>query len=183
MRTPLFTIIIPAYKDKFLAESIESVLNQTYSDFELIIVNDGSPNNLDSVVNNYNDPRIHYFKRTHGYGAARLVDNWNDCLIRATGEWVICMGDDDRLLPNCLADYADLLKLHPKVDACHARTQLIDENRKVKKTLEKTPEWMTVYMLMWLMMCKGYETFVGDFAYRTSVLRNWGVLFSSVRLA
>lgn len=177
-KTPLFTIIIPAYKDQFLAESIESILTQTCPDFELIIVNDGSPYNLDKIVQNYNDSRIHYYKRALGFGAARLVDNWNDCLVHAKGTWVICMGDDDRLLPNCLADYVDLITRHPEVGVCHARTQLIDENGIIKKTTEDVPEWMSVYRLMYLMMCRGYETFVGDFAYRTSALRNWGGYFS-----
>ena len=53
--TPLVSIAIPAYKKKFLAEAIQSVLNQSIQDFELIIVNDKSPEDIDCVVENFND--------------------------------------------------------------------------------------------------------------------------------
>lgn len=53
-----FTIAIPAYKRTFLKECIDSILAQTYKDFELIIINDASPEDLDSVVECYKDSRI-----------------------------------------------------------------------------------------------------------------------------
>ena len=58
--TPLVSIAIPAYKKKFLADAIQSVLNQSIQDFELIIVNDKSPEDIDSVVEHFNDKRIRY---------------------------------------------------------------------------------------------------------------------------
>lgn len=56
-----FSITIPAYKAKFLKECIDSILSQTYNDFELIIVNDASPEYLDSIINGYSDSRIRYY--------------------------------------------------------------------------------------------------------------------------
>lgn len=56
-----FSITIPAFKAKFLKECIDSVLSQTYKNFEVIIVNDASPEDLTSIVNQYDDPRIRYF--------------------------------------------------------------------------------------------------------------------------
>ena len=96
----LFSITIPAYKDKFLKEAIESVLSQTYENFEVIIVNDASPHNLDAIVNEFNDKRIRYFKNKNNCGARDVVDNWNICLNHASGDYVICMGDEDKLTPN-----------------------------------------------------------------------------------
>lgn len=49
--TPLFSIMIPVYKPQYLEECIDSILAQTYRDFELILVNDGSPYDIDSIVN------------------------------------------------------------------------------------------------------------------------------------
>ena len=53
-----YSILIPAYKETFLKECIDSILNQTYSDFEIIIVNDNSPYKLDDIIHTYNDSRI-----------------------------------------------------------------------------------------------------------------------------
>ena len=57
-----FSITIPAYKRTYLQECIDSILGQTYTDFELIIVNDASPEDLDSIVNSFSDSRIRYYK-------------------------------------------------------------------------------------------------------------------------
>ena len=97
-----FSIIVPAYKPQFLAECIESILAQTYSDWELIIVNDASPYDLDSIVKNYEDRRIRYYINEKNFGAVAMVNNWNHCLEYVTGEYVINMGDDDKLTPACL---------------------------------------------------------------------------------
>jgi glycosyltransferase involved in cell wall biosynthesis len=52
--------VLPVFKAKYLSESIDSILNQTMSDFELIIVNDQSPDDIDSIVFSFNDSRIQY---------------------------------------------------------------------------------------------------------------------------
>jgi glycosyltransferase involved in cell wall biosynthesis len=57
-----FSVTVPAYKAQFLAECIDSILAQTYKNFELIIVNDASPQDLDSIVSKYDDPRIRYYR-------------------------------------------------------------------------------------------------------------------------
>ena len=56
---PLISIIIPAYKDTYLDECINSIIKQSYDNWQLIVVNDGSPYNLDTIINKYNDNRIH----------------------------------------------------------------------------------------------------------------------------
>ena len=111
----LFTIAIPAYKSKFLREAIKSCLSQTYSNFELLIVDDASPEGLKSVVDSYCDGRIRFYRNEKNCGAVDVVDNWNICLSYTNGDYVICMGDDDILLPNCLEEYAQLLEKYPSL--------------------------------------------------------------------
>lgn len=82
-----FSVTVPAYKAQFLAECIDSILAQTYKNFELIIVNDASPQDLDSIVSKYDDPRIRYYKNKVGFGAEHVVGNWNKCLEYATGDY------------------------------------------------------------------------------------------------
>ena len=86
-----FSVVVPAYKANFLKECIDSVLAQTYVDFEIIIVNDASPEDLDSIVSLYKDTRIRYYKNKTNCGAINVVDNWNKCLEYATGDYIICM--------------------------------------------------------------------------------------------
>ena len=72
-----FSVTVPAYKAQFLSERIDSILAQTYKNFELIIVNDASPQDLESIVSLYDDTRIRYYKNKFGFGAEHVVGNWN----------------------------------------------------------------------------------------------------------
>ena len=110
-----FSVLIPAYKRKYLKEAIDSILLQTYCHFELIIVDDASPEDIKSVIAEYHDDRIRYFRNEKNCGAINVVDNWNICLAYTQGDYVICMGDDDRMLPCCLEEYCNLIEKYPGI--------------------------------------------------------------------
>lgn len=171
----LYSILIPAFKTQYLNECIESVLSQTYSDFELVIVNDASPENLDVVVNGFSDPRIHYYKNEIGFGAEHVVGNWNRCLELAKGDYVICMGDDDKLMPTCLEQYKQLIEKYPNLDVYHARFDLIDENSQIHRVnyVDKRDEYESTYDLLKNRFNGRYQ-FIGDYLFRTSFLREKG---------
>lgn len=168
-----FSILVPAFKAMFLEECIESVLNQTYKNFELIIVNDASPENLDEIVGRFDDDRIRYYKNEKNFGAIHVVGNWNKCLSYATGEWCICMGDDDRLLPCCLSEYRKLLDKYPAVELLHAWTEIIDERNDFVRFQIQRPEWESVYSLI---NDKFFSTcsYIGDFCFKVEPLRQRG---------
>ena len=168
-----FSVTIPAFKDKYLKETIDSVLAQTYQNYEVVIVNDASPYDLDSIVNQYSDPRIRYFKNEKNCGAKDVVDNWNICLSHATGEYLICMGDDDNLTPRCLQDFADLIEKYPDLDLYHARSEIIDDDSNFVCVLEERPEWESVYSLMY----NPRNTHLGDWLFKTETLRKNGGFF------
>lgn len=168
-----FSITIPAYKDRFLKETIDSVLAQTYQNYEIVIVNDASPYDLDSIVNKYNDSRIRYFKNEKNCGAKEVVDNWNICLSHATGDYLICMGDDDRLTPRCLQDFANLIDKYPQLDLFHARSEIIDDDSNLVSVLEERPKWESVYSLMY----NPRNTHLGDWLFKTETLRKNGGFF------
>ena len=165
-----FSVTIPAYKDKFLKETIDSILAQTYQNYEIVIVNDASPYDLDIIVKQYNDSRIHYYKNEKNCGAKDVVDNWNICLSHATGDYLICMGDDDKLTPRCLQDFADLIAKYPNLDLFHARSEIIDDDSNHVKTLELRPEWESVYSLIY----NPRESHLGDYLFKTETLRENG---------
>lgn len=168
-----FSITIPAYKAKYLKECIDSIIAQTYKDFELIIVNDASPEGLDSIVKQYTDARIRYYVNEKNCGAINVVDNWNKCLEYAKGEFIICMGDDDKLMPNCLEEYVKLIDKYPELDAFHARVIRIDDNSEIIDILEDRAEHETIYSFMRHRFNRRQQ-YIGDFCFRTSKLRSMG---------
>lgn len=171
---PLFTIAIPAYKRKFLYEAVDSCLQQTYKNLEIVIVNDASPEDLDSVILQFNDPRIRYYRNKENCGAVNVVDNWNICLSHAKGDYIICMGDDDRLLPYCLEEYYNLMKKYPNLGVYHAWTELIDEESNFISIQQPRPEFETALSLAWNRWNGRNKQFIGDFCYDTERLRQEG---------
>lgn len=169
-----FSIIIPAYKRLYLQECIKSVLTQTYENFEVIIVNDASPEDLYSVVCEFNDPHIRYYLNPKNCGAINVVDNWNIGLVHATCDYVICMGDDDKLLPNCLEEYVRLIEKYPGVGLLHAWTEIINEHSESVELTAHRCEFESVYSLMWHRWNCYALQFIGDFCFRLEWLRSKG---------
>ena len=170
-----FSITIPSYKARFLDEAIKSVVSQTYDDWELIIVDDCSPENLESIVKPYLvDRRVRYFRNAKNCGAVDLVDNWNICLSYCTGDYVICIGDDDRLLPVCLEEYRRLIEKYPTLNVYHSRTEIINEQGNVIHLQEPRPEWESALSLLWNRWAYRNLQFIGDFCYRVQYLKDAG---------
>lgn len=165
-----FSITIPAYKQKYLYEAIESCLAQTYKDFELIIVDDASPEDLKSVVDRFQDSRIRYYRNEKNCGALHVVDNWNICLGYTKGDYVICMGDDDRLLPNCLEEYSKLIDKYPDLDIYHGMTEIIDENGNVTNMQEARPEREGMYSMISGRLRNSRLQYIGDWLFKRTAL-------------
>lgn len=173
-KAPFFTIAIPAYKYKYLKIAINSCLSQTFKDFELVIVNDASPDNLDIVIDSFHDSRIRYYKNPTNNGAVNVVDTWNQCLCYATGQYLICMGDDDVLLQNCLQDYSTVINKNPSVDVFHTRTQIIDENNNIIAVQEERPLWESAFSMLKERWDKRWRQFIGDFCFKARSLKEQG---------
>lgn len=165
-----FSITIPAYKQKYLYEAIESCLAQTYKDFELIIVDDASPEDLKSVVDRFQNSRIRYYRNEKNCGALHVVDNWNICLGYTKGDYVICMGDDDRLLPNCLEEYSKLIDKYPDLDIYHGMTEIIDENSNVTNMQEARPEREGMYSMISGRLRNSRLQYIGDWLFKRTAL-------------
>lgn len=172
-----YSITIPAYKDTYLKECIDSILSQTVSDLELIILNDASPFDIDSIIAIYGDSRVRYYKNEKNVGAVDVVDNWNKCLELAKGDYIICMGDDDRLLPNCLEEYDKLISKYPGLGVYHAWTEIIDEKGNFKRMTSARCEFETVYSLIWHRWIGQRSQYIGDFLFDAKFLRENGGFF------
>lgn len=91
---PEVSVLMSVYNgERWLAESIESVLNQTFTDFEFLIVNDGSTDGSGEIINRYaeQDSRIHVFDKPN----TGLADSLNYGIARAKGEWIARIDADD----------------------------------------------------------------------------------------
>ena len=100
MSRPFFSIVIPTYnRADLIGLTLQSVLAQTFAEFEMLVVDDGSKDDTAAVVAHYADPRLQYLPKENGErGVAR-----NYGLARARGEYVLFLDSDDRLHPNHLA--------------------------------------------------------------------------------
>lgn len=169
-KAPFFSVGIPAWKSAFLGEAIASVLNQTFTDFELIVVNDASPDPVAGVVAGFSDQRLRYYANESNAGARNMVDNWNKCLSYARGGFFLLLGDDDVLEPDCLAEFASLIGRYPELNAFHCRSKIINERSEHIGYTDSRPEFETVYDAVWHRL-KGYRVnYVSDFVYRREPL-------------
>jgi len=125
---PKVSVIITAYNyGRFLGEAIRSVLDQTFPDFELIIVDDGSTDNTREVVDSFKDPRIKYMYQENR-GVAGAADTG---LRAASGEYVLYLGADDILMTGTLEKEVEVLDRHPEVSFSYGQAYLMDERRHV----------------------------------------------------
>lgn len=125
--TPAFSFVIPAYKRQFLSEAIDSMLAQSFTDFELIVVNDKSPEGIKEIVDHYNDPRISYHENATNMGRTDLVASWNHAASYAKGEYIIVASDDDFYSPDFLSEASELIQTHPECDTIRAIVHKITE--------------------------------------------------------
>ena len=90
---PLISVIMPVYNgERFLRQAVDSILSQTFKDFELIIINDGSSDSTEDIILSYKDKRIRYVKNEKNL---RLIKTLNKGLELASGQFVSRMDADD----------------------------------------------------------------------------------------
>jgi glycosyltransferase involved in cell wall biosynthesis len=110
---PQVSVCIPTYnRANFLAHAVNSVLNQTYSDFELIICDDGSKDNTPEMVSQLSDPRIRYIRHPNNIGRSK---NMRSGFEASTGAYFIKFDDDDSLCPEFLEKTVAMLDTNPDV--------------------------------------------------------------------
>lgn len=122
---PKVSVVIPTYnRPEFLSSAITSVLNQTFQDFEIIVVDDGSRNNTPEVVNRLNNKKIKYIRNEINKGEAGAR---NTGIMNSDSEYIAFLDDDDEWLPEKLALQVELLKNNPiKVGAVYTGYVEID---------------------------------------------------------
>jgi len=123
---PLISVILPVYNaEKFLNESINSILEQTYTHFELIIVNDGSTDTSQSIIDHYSDPRIRKINHTQNKG---LVASLNEAINNAEGDFIVRMDADDIAFKDRVQKQVQYLLDHPAIDIVGTHAVFFETN-------------------------------------------------------
>lgn len=131
-----FSIIIPSYnRSQYIMKTVQSVINQSYGNFEIIIVDDGSTDNTESLVNTLSDFRISYYKTINNErGAAR-----NYGISKATGSYVTFLDSDDLLRENHLHVAYCFIKDHQSPTVFHTGYDIVNEDGSVTKKWAPLP--------------------------------------------
>lgn len=120
---PKVSVLMPVYKtnEKYLREAIESILNQTYRDFEFLILDDCPNDTRESIVKSYNDERIKYFKNEVNLGISKTR---NKLIGLSSGEYLAVFDHDDISLPTRFEKEVEYLDSHPDVGvvSCNFKT-------------------------------------------------------------
>lgn len=170
---PLISVLMPAYNSElYIAEAIESILNQSYQNIELIIFDDGSSDNTRQVIQSFDDPRIVKILSDQNYGVVRAR---NDMIDRASGQYIALMDADD------IADRTRLAKQLRSLEAgecdlCGSAQWVLDEaSGKIKKSKDKFTDadlrsLLSVYCGLCNSAMMGKAEIFKRFKYDTSIL-------------
>jgi glycosyltransferase involved in cell wall biosynthesis len=125
-----FSIIIPTYnRSSFIAKTINSLLSQKNQDFEIIVVDDGSTDNTEDVVNSFNNKKIRYFRKDNGErGAARNFGTG-----KATGSYINFFDSDDLAYENHISEAENVIRNNPEIPIFHLAYDLKTPEGSVKK--------------------------------------------------
>lgn len=139
MNSPMISVIMPVYNaEKYVAEAIESILNQTYSDFEFIIIDDGSTDNSYQMLQSYavKDDRIKLYRNDINL---KLPKTLNFGIEQAQGKYIARMDADDISLPERFAKQIEFMESHPDVGVCGTYYESFSGSQNNKIHIQKNP--------------------------------------------
>ena len=141
---PLVSVLMPVYKTApYLSEAMDSMLHQTFKDYELIVLDDCSPDNAEEILDAYDDSRIVRYKGENNVGLSNVL---NVGIEMARGKYIARMDSDDISLPNRLQIQVDYLEAHSEIDLVSVGMQLFG----VKESVwirERNPEKVKIEAL------------------------------------
>ena len=137
VKVPLVSVLMPVYKTApYLREAMDSMLCQTFKDFELIVLDDCSPDNAEEILDTYDDPRIVRYKGEKNAGLSNVL---NVGIGMARGKYIARMDSDVISLPERLQIQVDYLETHPEIDLVSVGMQLFGAKETVW-VRERNPE-------------------------------------------
>lgn len=142
---PLITIITAVYNgEKYLEETIQSVINQTYDNVEYIIIDGGSTDKTLDILRNY-EHALNYWISEKDQG---IYDAWNKGIQHAHGEWIAFLGADDLYLSNAIEMYVNKIQSNQNAEYISSKVVLCDSNKKPLKIIGLPWDWEKFFTYM-----------------------------------
>lgn len=183
---PIVSIIIPAYNQgEYLKQAIESSLAQTFCDFEVIVVDDGSTDSTPEVVKGFTDSRIHYLRQENkGLSGAR-----NTGIRNSRGQYLTFLDSDDLFLPDKLALLIAAFQQHPEMGMIAGQALLIDEHGKlIDTTFNSTMQGDSAELILGnpfhvgsIMVLKSWQEKIGFFDENLRSYEDWDMWLRLVK--
>lgn len=175
------SVVMPAWKRRFLRQAVQSVLAQTHRNFELVVVDDASPERLDEIVGEFNDPRLSYRRNPANIGGRDLAAAWNLAMECADGECSVLASDDDIYAPDYLSEMVRLADSRPDVDLFHCRLAFIDAEGKDCGMSEERAPHETGAEFVYNRAARRMKQCAPEFMFRTEAFRRIGGFVSFPR--
>ena len=161
---PLVTVVLPAYRvERYLRESLDSILAQSYPNFEVVVVDDASPDRFPELVRQYRDDRLRYYRNPSNLGIFATV---NVGIELARGELIAVQHADDVYDPRILERQVAFLAAHPEAGAVFCTDVFIDPEGREFGRLELPPEFRGSRVLRYSEVVNGLlrhgNTFIRD---------------------
>jgi len=134
----LISVILPVYNaEKYVKEAIQSILNQTYPHFELLVINDGSIDNSLQIINSFEDNRIVLINNPENLG---LIDTLDIGIRKSKGDYIARMDADDISLPQRFEKQIEFLNLNPDIDILGTSFEIFGHENKISNTISKSKQ-------------------------------------------
>jgi glycosyltransferase involved in cell wall biosynthesis len=170
-------IVIPAFKQKFLDATLQSLSRQTSKRFTIYIGDDNSPESLKEICDRYAScMSIVYRKFDENLGGKNLVDHWNRCLQMVGGEeWIMLFSDDDTLDRNCIQNfYNEIDTADQTFDVYHFDINVIDENGNLNSSSHPFPDNLSAKDFMLERSAGRIKSYVVEYIFNRRILKELG---------
>ena len=175
MNKTKYTFLVPSYKASFFEEALESIKNQTFTDFKVLVSDDCSPESLEPIYDKVcgEDSRFSYRRNEENMGGKSLVSHWNLLVDMCDTEYLIMASDDDVYEPKFLEEIDSLVRKYPDVDILRAKAVRL-ENDKVVLSDGDIPEYQSHAEFMQYFGVKKMVLCLANYVFKTDALRRIG---------
>lgn len=176
MNNPKYTFLLPAYKAQYFEKVLLSIKNQSFKDFNVIVSDDCSPEDLKSIFDRFvgNDSRFIYRRNDVNMGGKSLVSHWNLLVGLCNTEFFIMASDDDVYESTFLDEIDKLTVKYPNVNLFRGRTKIIGENDELQLNDQLYPEIMDQAHFFYVCFSNSFISCEPNYCYRTKTLKAKG---------